>query len=66
VKVFNLGFSKTGTTSIEHALEMLGLRVCKGHFASNYTNYLLALYIAGDTREIIKLSRYWDAFADGP
>ena len=31
-KVFGIGFSKTGTTSLENALTILGYNVCKGHW----------------------------------
>lgn len=65
-KVFCLGFSKTGTTSLEKALEILGYNVCKGHWNLKHNDYLLALWIHGDKKEILKLSEYWDAFADAP
>ena len=65
-KVFNIGFSKTGTTSMEDALEILGYNVCRGYYNNNLTNYLVALYVNKDFEEILKLTRYFDAFADGP
>jgi len=65
-KVFGLGFSKTGTTSLERALEILGYKVCKGHWNNNYTNYLLSLYVNKDFDELIRMTDYWEAFADGP
>lgn len=65
-KVFCLGFSKTGTTSLEYALKSLGYNVCHGHWQSNYTFYLLALWIHRDYEELLRMTRYWDAFADGP
>ena len=65
-KIFGLGFSKTGTTSLEFALELLGYKVCKGHWASNYSFYLHSLYIHKDYNELIRMTKYWDAFADGP
>ena len=65
-KVFGVGFSKTGTTSLEKALEILGYRVCRGHWKNPHTFYLLALYIHGDYEEILRISRYYDGFADGP
>ena len=65
-KVFNLGFSKTGTTSIEQAFQLLGYRVSKGHWKYHYNYYLLAVAIQGDYDEIVRYSRYFDAFCDGP
>lgn len=65
-KVFCLGFSKTGTTSMEGALEILGYKVCKGHWQTNHTFYLLALSVNKDYDELIRMTENWDAFADGP
>lgn len=65
-KVFNLGFSKTGTTTLETALEILGYRVANGHWNKNYSFYLCALCIAKEYPEIIKFTDYFDAFCDGP
>lgn len=66
VKVFGLGFSKTATTSLELALQILDYNVCKGHWNANYYYYMLALYIHRDYDELFKLINYWDAFADAP
>ena len=65
-KIFGLGFSKTGTTSLEIALQKLGYNVCRGHWKNSHTFYLLALYIHRDYDEIFRIVNYWDAFADGP
>lgn len=65
-KIFGVGFSKTGTTSLEAALTLLGYKVCKGHWNNNYSNYLAALYKHQDYAEILNLVPYWDAFADLP
>ena len=65
-KVFNLGFSKTGTTSIEQALQHFGYRVARGHWKYNYCFYLLSLCINDDYDEIIKFTKSFDAFCDGP
>jgi Sulfotransferase domain len=65
-KIFGLGFSKTGTTSFEKALELLGYKVCRGHWKKPHTFYLHALWIHRDYDEIFRLVNYWDAFADGP
>jgi hypothetical protein len=65
-KVFNLGFSKTGTTSVEEGLQLLGYNVCRGHFNNSYTNFLIALYVNKDYKELMKFTYRFDAFADGP
>ena len=62
-KIFGLGFSKTGTTSLEIALQKLGYNVCRGHWKNSHTFYLLALYIHRDYDEIFRIVNYWDAFA---
>lgn len=65
-KVFCLGFSKTGTTSMQTAIEALGYKVCKGHWQNGHTFYLLALSVNKDYDELLRMTNYWDAFADGP
>lgn len=65
-KIFGVGFSKTGTTSLEKALEILGYKVCRGHWKFSHTFYLHALYIHKDYDEIFRLVNYWDAFSDAP
>jgi len=65
-KVFGLGFSKTGTTSLENVYDVLGYNVCRGHWNLKHNDYLLSLYVNGDYKEIYKMTKYWDAFADGP
>ena len=65
-KVFNVGFSKTGTTSLERAFKLLGYRVSKGHWKYHYNYYLLALAVNRDYDEIIRYAQYFDAFCDGP
>lgn len=65
-KIFGIGFPKTGTTSLEFALETLGYRVLRGHWKFPHTFYLQALYIHRDYDEIFRLTDYWDAFADTP
>lgn len=65
-KIFNLGFSKTGTTSLEKALQQLGYRVARGHWKYNYCFYLFALAITKQFEEIIRVTRYFDAFCDAP
>jgi len=65
-KIFGIGFPKTGTTSLEVALEMLGYRVCRGHGRNNHSNYLMALAVHRDFEEIAQVIRHFDAFADLP
>ncbi len=65
-KVFGLGFSKTGTTSLERAMEILGYNVCRGNWKNGHTYYLLAMFMAEDRNEIRRMTQYWDAFFDGP
>lgn len=65
-KVFLLGMSKTGTTSIEQLLIECGYRVCRGHWNNNVTNYLLSCYVHNDLEEILRLTTYYDAFTDAP
>ena len=65
-KVFNLGFSKTGTTSFEYALEHLGYLTYHGYYILPHSEYMLALWVHRDYEEIRKMTAYWDAFADAP
>lgn len=65
-KVFCLGFSKTGTTSMEQVFKILGYKVCEGYWNNNHTFYLLSLFINKDYNELLRMTNYWDAFADGP
>ncbi len=65
-KIFCIGFPKTGTSSLEEALEILGYSVCKGHFNNNHTNYLISLFYNQDYSEIDKIIEYFDAFTDLP
>ncbi|WP_165221991.1 sulfotransferase family protein [Affinirhizobium pseudoryzae] len=65
-KVFCLGFPKTGTTSLEVALQRLGYKVCRGASSNNHSNFLMALQVHGDTNEIARVIAHFDAFADMP
>ncbi|RKE97994.1 sulfotransferase family protein [Ichthyenterobacterium magnum] len=65
-KIFCIGFPKTGTTSLEEALTILGYKTCKGHYDNNHTNYLIGLYVNNDFEEIDRLINYYDAFTDLP
>ena len=65
-KVFCLGFPKTGTTSLEVALQRLGYNVCRGNGSNNHSNFLMALQVHGDTDEIARIIQHFDAFTDMP
>lgn len=65
-KVFCIGFPKTGTTSLEVALQRLGYNVCRGSSRNNHSNFLMALQVHGDTDEIARVIRHFDAFTDLP
>ncbi len=65
-KVFVIGMSKTGTTSMEEMLKKLEYRVCRGHWGNNNTNFLCSCYYHDNIDEIINITRYYDAFADAP
>lgn len=66
MKVVCIGFSKTGTTSLEKALDILGFSVCNGHYKNNYSNYLMGLFANGDIERILTFMNGFDAFADAP
>jgi hypothetical protein len=65
-KVFGIGFSKTGTTSFEYAMEHFGYKVYHGNYILKHNDYMLSLWIHRDYDEIKRMSKYWDAFADAP
>lgn len=65
-KVFNLGFSKTGTTSFEKAMSVMGYHVAHGHWGYNYTYYLTAMAVAEEWDEILRFTNIFDVFSDGP
>lgn len=65
-KVFNIGFSKSGTTSFETAMEVLGYKVYRGDYRLKHNDYMMALWIHKDFEEIRRMTTYWDAFADAP
>lgn len=65
-KIFCLGFPKTGTSSIEQGLEILNYKVCKGYWGNTHSFYLFALLVNKDYNEILRMTKYWDAFADAP
>ena len=65
-KVFCIGMSKTGTTSMGTLFEDLKYRVCRGNWNNNVTNFLCSCYHYGDVDEIINITKYFDAFEDAP
>lgn len=65
-KIFGVGFSKTGTTSLEAAFLQLGLEVCRGDYRLKHNDYHLALYVGKQFEELRRMTSYWDAFFDGP
>lgn len=65
-KVFCIGMSKTGTTSMGTLFEDLQYRVCRGNWNNNVTNFLCSCYHYGDVDEIINITKYFDAFEDAP
>lgn len=66
MKIVCIGFPKTGTTSIETALDILGYNICRGHYKNNHSNYLMGLFANGDFDRILKIMDCFDAFADAP
>ena len=65
-KVFCIGFSKTGTTSLEKALNHLGYKMYTGRYDNYVAHWLYACYIYGDYDEILRITDIYDAFADAP
>jgi hypothetical protein len=59
-KVFGLGVSRTGTTSLDRALRALGYRV------RGYDQDLLAKWRAGDAAAVMAAIEEYDAFQDWP
>lgn len=60
VKVFGLGFQKTGTSSLHQAMEELGYEVC-----GTRPDLLLPI-LKGRNEKIFKITRRYDAFFDHP
>ncbi len=65
-KVFGIGFLKTGTTSLETALKVLGYNTWWGHWENPNCGFAMALFVNRDYDELFKLLNYYDAFADNP
>jgi hypothetical protein len=65
-KIFGVGFSKTGTTSLESALNLLGYKTWHGHWQNPNMSYIMSLYLHRDYQELFKIVNYYDAFSDAP
>lgn len=65
-KVFNIGFSKTGTTSFENAAIVLGYKTYRGDYRLKHNDYMMALWVNRAYDEIRQMTEYWDAFSDAP
>ena len=65
-KVFGVGFSKTGTTSLEKAFTKLGYKAWNGHWKNPNNSFAMALYLYKDYDEIFKIVNLYDAFSDAP
>lgn len=63
-KVFVLGLSKTGTTSIGNALELLGYR--RLGWRDIRSRHMVHTFVNGDQTPLVDLTRYYDAFEDLP
>lgn len=63
-KVFVLGLSKTGTTSIGDALERLGYR--RLGWRDIRSRHLVHTWANGEYAPLVELTRYYDAFEDLP
>ncbi|MGI9213160.1 MAG: sulfotransferase family protein [Methylococcaceae bacterium] len=59
-KIFCIGFHKTATTSLQVALEQLGI-ICLGYDAG-----LMNRYADGDIEEVLSVIPQYDAFRDWP
>jgi hypothetical protein len=59
-KIVGVGWHKTGTTSLERMLEILGYRVC------GFDNTLLDSAIQKDVKTLFKIASTWDALSDMP
>ena len=63
-KVFVLGLSKTGTTSIGDALQKLGYR--RLGWRDVRSRHLVQTFTHGDLKPLVELTHYFDAFEDLP
>ena len=65
-KVFGIGLHKTGTSSLQAALAMLGYRVAGRRLAGRHRKSLVKLGRAGRVNEILEWTIGYEAFADFP
>jgi hypothetical protein len=64
MKVFGVGFSKTGTVSFGKAMQLLQYNHCHGSYVTG--NLLLHSYLSGNHNELHKLIAKHDSFDDLP
>lgn len=65
-KIFGIGWSKTGTTSMEQALITLGYNVCRGGWKNPTTNLAIAFALNKDYSRLQRIIQKYDAFFDAP
>lgn len=65
-KIFGIGFSKTGTTSLESALQLLGYNTWRGHWENPNLSYTVTLHLYKDYEILFKIIDCFDAFTDIP
>ncbi len=63
-KVFGVGFIKTGTTTLGHALKRLGYNPCYGGYT--VANRLVQAYVQFDMKKFDEVIRKYDCFDDFP
>lgn len=68
MKIFNLSFSKTGTTSFEHSLTKHGFNVKPGHYLHFDHQFLLGLCSNENINELLlkKIVDKYDVLSDSP
>jgi len=64
MKIFGIGFIKTGTSSLGVALKLLGYNHCGGSF--NSANQLMPAYIQGNHQQLYDFVDRYDSFEDFP
>jgi hypothetical protein len=62
MKIFGIGFHKTGTSSLREALKILGYNVCPEELAYRFRKQVAA----GVVLELLDLADSFDAFEDSP
>jgi len=68
MKIFNLSYPKTGTSSLEKSLTLLKYNVCDGGWRNSYTNMLWSLYGSHADDAVVYFAKHsgYDVFSDGP